>query len=200
MVGGLVQQHNIRSPQQKLDKGHLGLLTAGKAADGTFQILQPKPEPLEHDLHVLPPGITPQRLHLSLQAVIFPQNLSAVRALHLLLQLIHALLTGKNRSKDLFDLILHSHLSVRKIHLAQKTDLLFSRCGNAALLIAVQVIHLNISCDQLEKRGLSAAVSAHNSYFFIVMYLKIHILQYGVRTKLHQCMPDLISHIFTPIR
>ncbi len=74
MVGRLVQQHDIRSAQQELDKCHLGLLPAGKASDRTFQILQGKSKALKHNLHILPPGIAPKCFHLFLKIVIFIQQ------------------------------------------------------------------------------------------------------------------------------
>ena len=109
MVRRLVEQHDIRARQKQLYKRHFRLLPSGKTADRTPQILQCKSKPLEHRLHIPAPGISPHRLHLLLQSVILAQErpirrslLCLCRRLHLLLQLFHALLTGKHRYKNFF--------------------------------------------------------------------------------------------------
>ncbi len=149
VVGRLVQQHDIRSSQKQFDKSHLGLLPAGKAADGACQILQCKTKPLDHRLHIFSPGISPHCLHPALQIVILPQKFSVLRGLHQLLNLMHPFFTGKNRCEDFFDLLLHGHIFVRKIYLTQKSNLLLSRHRDATFLITIRITHLNIPGDQL---------------------------------------------------
>ena len=76
----------------------------------------------------------------------------------------------------------------------QKTDALLSRHGDAAFLIAVQIVHVNVPVNQLQQRGLAAAVPSHHSNLLIVPNLEIHVFQYSVRAVLHQRVSNLISH------
>ncbi len=78
----------------------------------------------------------------------------------------------------------------------QKSNALLPGHGNAASLVAVQIIHPDVAVNQLQQCGLAAAVPPDHSNLLIVPDLKIDILQYGIRAVLHQRMSDLISHKF----
>ena len=118
--------------------------------------------------------------------------------LQLSLNLLHPGFTGKNGGKHFPDLLLHGDFAVGKADLVQKADALLSGHGNAAFLVAVQIVHMNISVNQFQQSGLAAAVPPYYRDFLIVADFKIYIFQYGICAVLYQRMSDLISHEVLP--
>ena len=127
------------------------------------------------------------------------QEPSVLARLQQLLDLLHPGFAGKNGRENLLDFLLHGDSALREADLVQETDALLSRHGDAAFLVAVQVVHMNVPVDQLHQGGLAAAVAPDHRDFLAVPDLKIHVLQYGIRAVLHQRVSDLISHSLYPL-
>ena len=70
--------------------------------------------------------------------------------------------TRKDFRESLLQLHSYRHISIGKINLAQKTDVLFSAHRNSAALVAVQITHLNIPGNQPQKRRFPASALPQN--------------------------------------
>ena len=116
-----------------------------------------------------------ETLHSPLQIVVFSQQFFVIFCLgKQLFNFLFSFFTCKNFRKSLLQLFFYRHRSIRKINLAQETNILFSAHRNPACFIAVQITHLNIPGNQPQKRRLSAAVPADNCNFFRVVNFEIH--------------------------
>ena len=116
-----------------------------------------------------------ETLHSPLQIVVFSQQFFVIFCLgEQLFDFLFSRFTRKDFRESLLQLHSYRHISIGKINLAQKTDVLFSAHRNSAALVAVQITHLNIPGNQPQKRRFSASVSADNCNFFCVVNFEIH--------------------------
>ena len=116
-----------------------------------------------------------QTLDSPLQKIVLRQQLFVIFRLgEQLFDFLFSRFTRKDFRESLLQLLSYRHISIGKINLAQKTDVLFSAHRNSAALVAVQITHLNIPGNQPQKRRFSASVSADNCNFFCVVNFEIH--------------------------
>jgi len=106
MVGGFVQQQDVRLAQQQPRERDARLLAAGERADRPRQILIAEAEAREHGLHLGFPVVAVLFLKLRLQIRIAAEHGRRGIRLHAVLELIHLLLQFKDGLVDQRHLLL----------------------------------------------------------------------------------------------
>ena len=156
VVGGLVQQQNVRLFQQEPGQIHPGLLTAGKAVKLLCPLLRSNAQAVANLVHIHIHLISAAGLKAVGKIVVFAQLLCGRAAFHRPLQDFHLgldphqILIGREQH------ILHGIAYGELGNLGNQADAF----GRIDIDFTVIVVHF--SGEDLEQRGFSAAVPAQN--------------------------------------
>ena len=171
VVGGLIQQQNIRLFQQQPGKVHPGLFPAGKAGKFLASLFGRNAKTVADLVHLHIHVVAAAGLEPVCKAVILPQLGITGSGCHLPFQSLHPATQAQKLRKGRAKHILHGK-SLRKLR-----DL-----GNEAQLLVWVYIDLpgiivQLAGEDIEQGGLSAAISAQDGHALPLLNLKAEVFQ-----------------------
>ena len=171
VVGGLIQQQNVRLFQQQPGKVHPGLFPAGEAGKLLTSLFGRNAQAVADLVHLHIHVVAAAGLEPVGQGIVFPELSVSSTGRHLPFQRLHPAVQAQKLRKGRAKHILHGK-SIRKLR-----DL-----GNEAQLLVWVYINLpgiivHLTGEDIEQGSLSAAVSAQDGYALPLLNLKTEVFQ-----------------------
>ena len=168
MVGGLVQQQQIRFRQQHAAQAQSGALAAGEQRGQLPLLLLAEAQARQHPLHRGSPAVAVGPLEVPRQLIVLAAQavqkcLVMAHVGHLLLQGAELLLHRHHRLKDALQLLQHRAALAHLALLGKVPQLQTLLHGDGTAVGTFQ------PGDNLHQRGLAAAVDAHQAHALAVL-------------------------------
>ena len=171
VVGGLVQQQNVRFLQQQPGKIHPGFFTAGQAVEFLLPLRRGNAQTVADLVGLHIHVIAAAGLEPVAEGVILPEHLRGSAPGHLMFQQLHAAAQLHQRREGRAKHILH-RVSRREFgNLGDQSQPLVGVDENRTVI----VIHL--TGKNLEQGGFSAAVASQNRDALALLHLEAQTLQ-----------------------
>ena len=172
VIGGLVQNQDIRPLEQQPRKAQPGVLTAGEHRHALLIGLRPEAHAAEHlfdiHIHVVAVGSVDDRRELG----VLRQDLLVVGVLfQLFLQQMHAVHRFQHRRKGI------AHLAVNVLLRVQLAVLFQIPKGHAPGQLHFPLVGLILAAEDLEQSGLAGAVFTHDADAFSLLHRGVDALK-----------------------
>ena len=171
VVGGLIQQQDVRFFQQQSCQIDAGLFPAGQAVEELWPLLSSNAQAVADLIHVHIHIIAAAGLEAVHQGIVFPQLLLSRPLGHSGLQGLHLLLCGRQNGKCRAQHILYGVAGGKLGDLGNEAQLFIG------IDIDLSPIIVHLPGEDLEKGGLSAAVPAQDGHTLSLLNFKGKALQ-----------------------
>ena len=195
MVGGLVQDDQLRPLQKELAQSHPGLLAAGKGGHGLLEFRLREAQSFQHADDFAFIGISAPGFEGVGQGVVLThQGLQAVPlgCLHGKLTCADAVFQVDQFLLDGQELLIDCLRGVHRVVLGQIAEGLASGHGHAAL------VRLHLAHQDAQQGGLARPVDAHDGGFLVVFYMEADICQHLVLQKRFAYIVTRQYHGYSP--